>query len=324
MLGWRNAEAAPPSRSKRYSISGSFASFSARILSATNRPRIVSCALKTMPMAPRPISASMRYFPTNSPIIDCFIIAGPRLRDHYRMASLFDLEPTLPAREPLEEGAVLLRGFAAAEARQLLDDMARVAETAPFRHLITPGGYTMSVAMTNCGRVGWVSDRPATATILDPIPARPGPRCRRLPRPRRTRRRRGGFASLRSRRLPDQPLRPGASSACIRIATRRMPGSHRLRFARTARRVSVGRQAARDAVRRLLLESGDVVVWGGPARFVYHGVSPLKDGEHPLTGAMRINLTFRKVFGSAGDAGAKPGGAQKRPAPQGVKIKGHP
>jgi alkylated DNA repair protein (DNA oxidative demethylase) len=51
-----------------------------------------------------------------------------------------------------------------------------------------------------------------------------------------------------------------------------------------------------DAVRRVRVESGDVVVWGGPARFVYHGVAPLKDGQHPLTGAARINLTFRKVF----------------------------
>ena len=51
-----------------------------------------------------------------------------------------------------------------------------------------------------------------------------------------------------------------------------------------------------DPVRRLALESGDIVVWGGPARFVYHGVNPLKDGQHPLTGAARINLTFRKVF----------------------------
>ena len=51
-----------------------------------------------------------------------------------------------------------------------------------------------------------------------------------------------------------------------------------------------------DPVRRLRLESGDIVVWGGPARFVYHGVAALRDGEHPLTGATRINLTFRKVF----------------------------
>src|SRR5256885_17234424 len=75
------------------------------------------------------------------------------------MTSLFDMDPVLSSHERLEEGAVLLRGFAVAEAPLLLEEVARVAQAAPFRHLVTPGGYTMSVAMTNCGRVGWVSDR---------------------------------------------------------------------------------------------------------------------------------------------------------------------
>ena len=139
-----------------------------------------------------------------------------------------------------------------------------------------PAGYTMSVAMTNCGRVGWVSDRRATATIPSiPTPARPGPRCPPLPRPRRPRRRRGRVRRLRSRRLPDQPLRrPAPNSACIRTETRRT----------WAPIVSVslglpavflwGGKHRAEPVRRLRLESGDVAVWGGPARFVYHGVAP--------------------------------------------------
>src|SRR6188472_1638003 len=60
--------------------------------------------------------------------------------------------------EQLEEGAVLLRGFAVTESSLLVGEALRVAESAPFRKLVTRGGYTMSVAMTNCGRVGWVSD----------------------------------------------------------------------------------------------------------------------------------------------------------------------
>jgi alkylated DNA repair protein (DNA oxidative demethylase) len=44
------------------------------------------------------------------------------------------------------------------------------------------------------------------------------------------------------------------------------------------------------------LESGDIVVWGGPDRLVYHGVAPLPDGDDPLTGNRRINLTFRKAL----------------------------
>src|SRR5262249_44234101 len=81
--------------------------------------------------------------------------------------TLFDNNPLFPLREQLEEGAVLLRGFVSAEAPQLLQEVARVADAAGFRHLITPGGYSMSVAMTNCGRVGWVSDR--TGYRYDPL-----------------------------------------------------------------------------------------------------------------------------------------------------------
>src|SRR5580692_6246691 len=83
------------------------------------------------------------------------------------MTPLFDNDPAPRSSEPLEEGAVLLRGFATAEAPALVEEVARVAQAAPFRHLITPGGYTMSVAMTNCGRVGWVSDR--TGYRYDPV-----------------------------------------------------------------------------------------------------------------------------------------------------------
>jgi len=80
---------------------------------------------------------------------------------------MFDSDSLPRSREPLEEGAVLLRGFATAEAPALLEEVARIAEAARFRNLVTPGGYTMSVAMTNCGRVGWVSDR--TGYRYDPV-----------------------------------------------------------------------------------------------------------------------------------------------------------
>ena len=118
-------------------------------------------------MAPRPISASMRYFPTNRPIIESFMITALASARSLSYGLSLRSRATLPAREPLEEGAVLLRGFATAEAPALLEEVARIAQSAPFRHLVTPGGYTMSVAMTNCGRVGWVSDR--TGYRYDPI-----------------------------------------------------------------------------------------------------------------------------------------------------------
>jgi DNA oxidative demethylase len=243
------------------------------------------------------------------------------------MASLFDHEPTLPAREPLEEGAVILRGFASPDAPQLLADVTRVAETAPFRHLITPGGYTMSVAMTNCGRVGWVSDRsgyrydPKDPDTGAPWPAMPA-----------------ALRDLALRAAAEVGFAAYDPDACL--INRYIPGAklslHQDRDEEdpVAPIVSVslglpavflwGGKRRADPLRRLRLESGDVVVWGGPARFVYHGVSPLKDGEHPLTGATRINLTFRKVFGSSGTPGQKPGGGPKGAAPQGVKMKEHP
>src|SRR3974390_376925 len=93
------------------------------------------------------------------------------------MSSLFEDEPPSPSREPLEEGAVLLRGFASARAAALLEDVKRVAQAAPFRHLTTKGGYSMSVALTNCGRVGWVSDRTGYRyDPIDPDSGKPWPR----------------------------------------------------------------------------------------------------------------------------------------------------
>src|SRR5262249_34214456 len=92
------------------------------------------------------------------------------------MTSLFDSDPVECSRERLEEGAILLRGFAVTEAPLLVKEVERVAQAAVFRHLVTPGGYTMSVAMTNCGRIGWVSDRTGYRyDVLDPDTGRPWP-----------------------------------------------------------------------------------------------------------------------------------------------------
>jgi DNA oxidative demethylase len=202
-------------------------------------------------------------------------------------------------KEQLEEGAVLLRGFVEAEASMLLEEVQKVAGAAGFRHLITPGGYTMSVAMTNCGRVGWVSDRsgyrydPLDPETGDPWPAMPA-----------------AFLDIAARAAAEAGFTGYDPDACL--INRYVPGSklslHQDRDEKDTWSpivsVSLGLPAVflwggkrrADRVRRLRLENGDVVVWGGHARFVYHGVSKLGDGRHPLTGATRINLTFRKVF----------------------------
>jgi alkylated DNA repair protein (DNA oxidative demethylase) len=215
------------------------------------------------------------------------------------VTSLFEDHPTPPSREDLEEGAVLLRGFVAGRASELLDEVAKIAKAAPFRHLVTPGGYTMSVAMTNCGRVGWVSDR--SGYRYDPIDPATGNPWLLIP---------NSFLDVAVGAAAEGGFAGYDPDACLinRYVAGSKLGLHQDRDEndRWAPIVSVslglpaaflwGGKRRSDPVRRMRLESGDVVVWGGPARFIYHGVAPLKDGEHPLTGRERINITFRKVF----------------------------
>jgi DNA oxidative demethylase len=214
------------------------------------------------------------------------------------MALLFDNEK-LESRESLEDGALLLRGFAIAEGQALLEEVARVAQAAPFRHLTTRGGYSMSVAMTNSGRVGWVSDK--TGYRYDPIDPSTGHAWPVMP---------AVFRDIAERAAAQAGFPSYDPDDCL--INRYVPGAklslHQDRDEKDAWApiVSVslgvgavflwGGKRRSDRVRRLHIEHGDVVVWGGPARFVYHGVAALRQGEHPLTGTTRINLTFRKVF----------------------------
>ena len=206
---------------------------------------------------------------------------------------------TLFGAEPLEEGAVLLRGFAAEKASVLVEEITRIAAAASFRRMMTPSGHTMSVAMTNCGRVGWVSDRRGYRyEAIDPDSGAPWPA---MPE---------SFLNLAARAAAEAGFASYTPDACLinRYDVGAKMGLHQDRDEKDAWApiVSVslglsatflwGGQRRSGPVRRYGLDSGDVVVWGGPARFVYHGIAPLKDGQHPLTGATRINLTFRKVF----------------------------
>src|SRR2546425_5502046 len=215
------------------------------------------------------------------------------------MTSLFDSDAVPCSRERLEEGAVLLRGFAVTEAPLLVKEVERVAQAAAFRHLVTPGGYTMSVAMTNCGRVGWVSDR--TGYRYDPVDPQTGSPWPAMP---------VAFLNIAAHAAAEAGFAHYDPDACL--INRYIAGAklslHQDRDEKDAWApivsVSLGLPAVflwggkrrSDPVRRLRLESGDIAVWGGPARFVYHGVAPLTEGRHPLTGTARINLTFRKVF----------------------------
>lgn len=202
-------------------------------------------------------------------------------------------------KEELAAGAVLLRGFCAGDAAALLRDVDAVAAAAAFRQMITPGGYRMSVAMTNCGPVGWVSDETGYRySGTDPVSGAAWPV---MPE---------GFVRLALGAAEEAGFPGFAPDACL--INRYEPGAklslHQDKDERDSRApivsVSLGLPATflwggkrrKDAVRRLRVMNGDVVVWGGPARLTYHGVSPLADSEHPLTGRCRINLTFRKAM----------------------------
>src|ERR1051325_6589098 len=185
-----------------------------------------------------------------------------------------------------------MRGFVGAEAAGLAREIGNIASAAPFRHLVVPGGHTMSVAMTNCGRVCWVSDRTGYRyDASDPDTGAPWPG---MP---------AAFLDLAQRAAAEAGFADYDPDACLinRYVAGAKLSLHQDRDEEdpVAPIVSVslgvpavflwGGKRRKDPVRRMRLESGDVVVWGGPARFVYHGVAPLREGQHPLTRAIRIN-----------------------------------
>jgi DNA oxidative demethylase len=214
-------------------------------------------------------------------------------------ADLFaNLPDTRPAREEIAEGAVLLRGFARPDEAGLIAAVREIETQAPFRHLITPGGHQMSVAMTNCGSAGWVSDRSGYRyDRVDPESGKPWP-----PMP-------ASFHALAGEAAWQAGFDNFDSNVCL--INRYAPGArmslHQDRdegdFGAPIVSVSLGIAATflfgglqrSDKTQRYRLEHGDVVVWGGPARLAFHGVAPLADGEHAMTGRQRINLTFRKA-----------------------------
>lgn len=200
--------------------------------------------------------------------------------------------------EALAPGAMVLRGVAAPHDRALLAAIEAVAAEAPFRRMTTPGGFEMSVAMTNCGTAGWITDRRSYRyTAEDPLSGRPWP----------------AMPALFSTLARDAAARAGyagfAPDACL--VNRYEPGTklspHQDRdeadFAHPIVSVSLGAPATfqfggakrSDPMKKVVLDHGDVVVWGGPARLAHHGVLTLKSGEHPLTGRRRFNLTLRRA-----------------------------
>lgn len=191
-----------------------------------------------------------------------------------------------------------MRRFACADAAELLALVKQIAATSPFRHLETPGGQRMSVAMTNCGEQGWISDRrgyryggidPATNQAWPPMPEL----FMRLARDAAAR---AGYDGFDPQACLINLYRPGT-----RLSLHQDRDELDLRAPIVS--VSLGLPAVflfggaqrSDRPQRYALQHGDVAVWGGPARLAFHGIAPLADGHHTMTGPSRVNLTFRKT-----------------------------
>ena len=198
----------------------------------------------------------------------------------------------------LAAGAVLLRGYALPRITLLLPALATVTAAVPYRHMVTLGGYRMSVAMSNCGAAGWVTDRSGYRyDACDPLSGKPWPA---MP---------DCFGELATEAAAEAGYSGFAPDACLINGYE--PGArmslhqdkNERDFDAPIVSVSLGLPAVflfggltrSDRPMRVPLVHGDVVVWGGPARLRYHGVMPLKAGEHAVLGGLRVNLTFRKA-----------------------------
>lgn len=213
-------------------------------------------------------------------------------------ADLFDTDPEVSEPLHIAPGAVLLRGFVADKAAAFLGAFDAVTASAPLRHLITPGGYTMSVAMTNCGPLGWVSSRSGYRyETCDPLSGQPWPAMPALWQALAvSAARQSGYPDFRPDACLVNCYLPGAKLSLHQDKDEK-------NMAAPIVSVSLGLPAVflfgtprrTDKPQRLRLGHGDVVVWGGASRLAFHGVGALADGQHPLTGQRRINLTFRQA-----------------------------
>jgi alkylated DNA repair protein (DNA oxidative demethylase) len=202
------------------------------------------------------------------------------------------------SKEMLCPGAVMLRRFAQKYETELFAGLKEVTAKAPFRHMVTPGGFRMSVAMTNCGAFGWITDE--TGYRYDRVDPETNATWPEMP---------DCFLKLASSAATEVGFDEFLPDACL--INRYEPGSklslhqdkNERDFEQPIVSVSLGVSATflfggsrrNDETERIPVEHGGVIVWGGPARLRYHGVLALKEGFHPLAGGRRFNLTFRKV-----------------------------
>ena len=202
------------------------------------------------------------------------------------------------AIETIARRTFVLRGFALPYVDELVPSIFAVEQASPFRHMVTPGGFSMSVALTNCGALGWTTDRRGYRyTAIDPDNGQPWPAMPAV------------FAQLASKAAHAAGFGPFTPDACL--VNRYRPGArltlhqdkNERDFDAPIVSVSLGMTATflfgglerSHKTTKIPLCHGDVAVWGKEDRLRYHGVMPLKDEPHSLLGRQRINLTFRKA-----------------------------
>ncbi len=201
-------------------------------------------------------------------------------------------------REPLAPGAWWLKGFARDDAAAIFSDIRRIAVVSPFRHYATAGGRRVAAAMTTCGALGWISDARGYRYVpTDPETGAPWPempaRFRKLAREAAGI---AGFVGFEPDTCLINRYEQGSKMGVHRDDSERAFDSPIVSVSLgLAAPFAFGGSEREEPMRRIRLIHGDVLVWGGPARLAYHGVGSPEPGEHPLTGAYRINMTFRRA-----------------------------
>lgn len=211
--------------------------------------------------------------------------------------ALFDDEAPLPDLR-LGPQAVVLRAFARPRVDELLPCIDAIAAVSPFRRMVTPGGFTMSVALTNCGALGWTTDRRGYRyAAVDPLTGRPWPAMPELlSRLAQDAAEAAGFVGFRPDACLVNRYEPGARLALHQDKDEQDYGAPIVSVSLGMEATFLwGGHARNDRALRLPLVHGDVVVWGGADRLRYHGVLPLKGEPHPQLGAQRLNLTLRRA-----------------------------
>lgn len=210
---------------------------------------------------------------------------------------LFDA-PALSPRQRLGPATMVLRGFALPHVQAVMPAIGAITALSPFRHMVTPGGFTMSVALTNCGALGWTTDRHGYRyTAVDPDTGRPWPAMPEVLALLATQAAAAaGFPNFQPDACLVNRYTPGARLSLHQDRNERDYGAPIVSVSLGMQAMFLfGGHARTDPTARVPLHHGDVAVWGGVDRLRYHGVMPLKDAPHALLGSQRINFTFRKA-----------------------------